>query len=150
MSRNRETYSKKEVRNRQIKKRKEKESKRLEKKELGEKKGFESMLAWVDENGVITSVPQDQTNRKEINAETIVVGIPKAEFRNDISERDHRGKVTTFDVNKGFGFIVDEKTNESIFVHISDCVSEIKQDDTVEFEIKNGQKGLKATNVLKA
>lgn len=149
MSKSKETYSKKEVHNRQMKKRKEKESKRLEKKGLGEKKGFEDMLAWVDESGLITSVPPDQSGRKEIKAETIEVGIPKAELRKNMNQITHKGKVINFDANKGYGFILDEETNESIFVHRNDCTSEVQQDDKVEFETARGQKGIKAVGVVK-
>ena len=65
MSRSKETFSKKDVRNKQAKKRKEKEQRRLEKKEQG-KRNFDDMIAWVDENGVISSTPPDSTKKKEI------------------------------------------------------------------------------------
>jgi hypothetical protein len=39
------------------------------------------MIAWVDENGGITSTPPDLTHKKEIKAENIEIGVPKAEFR---------------------------------------------------------------------
>jgi CspA family cold shock protein len=57
------------------------------------------------------------------------------------------GKVKFFNESKGFGFIVDEETGKEIFVHVSGLVDEIKQEDTVTFELKDGKKGLNAVNV---
>ena len=58
-----------------------------------------------------------------------------------------RGKVKFFNETKGFGFIVEEDTNTEHFVHASDLIDEIREDDTVEFELEEGKKGLNAVNV---
>ena len=65
MGRSKETYNKKEVRNKKEKKRKEKEKKKLARKE-GEKANSDDMIAYVDENGMITSTPPDPTKKKDI------------------------------------------------------------------------------------
>ncbi len=57
------------------------------------------------------------------------------------------GKVKFFNETKGFGFVIDEETKEEYFVHVSGLVDEIKEDDTVEFELQEGRKGLNAVNV---
>ncbi len=57
------------------------------------------------------------------------------------------GTVKFFNESKGFGFIVDESTNEEYFVHVSGLVDEIKEDDKVEFELKEGRKGMNAVDV---
>ena len=44
------------------------------------------------------------------------------------------GKVKFFNETKGFGFIVEEGSNEEHFVHTSGLIDEIKEDDEVEFE----------------
>ncbi len=144
MGRSKETFGKKEVRNKKEKKRKEKEKRRLERKEQGTK-GLDDMIAWVDENGVISSTPPDLTQKKEIKAENIEIGIPKSEFR--INNKIRNGRVNNYDETKGFGFIVDSETNESIFVHINDCEGDIKTGSRVEFETEKGVKGLKAVKV---
>ena len=60
MSRSQETYNKKEVRNKKEKKRKDKEKKRLDRKENAtEGKSFDDMIAYVDENGRLSSTPPD-------------------------------------------------------------------------------------------
>ena len=58
-----------------------------------------------------------------------------------------RGKVKFFNETKGFGFIVEEDTNTEHFVHASGLIDEIREDDTVEFELEEGKKGLNAVNV---
>ena len=57
------------------------------------------------------------------------------------------GKVKFFNDSKGFGFIKEEDSNEEYFVHVSGLVDEIKEGDEVEFELKEGKKGLNAVNV---
>jgi cold shock CspA family protein len=103
------------------------------------------MIAWVDENGVITSTPPDLTLKKEIKAENIEIGVPKAEFR--INNKIRTGRLKNFDEPKGFGFIIDSETRDSIFVHANDCSEILKIGCRVEFETEKGLKGLKAINV---
>lgn len=145
MARSKETFGKKEVRNKQAKKRKDKAKRRLEKKEQETKGGLDDMIAWVDENGVIMDTPPDLTQKTEVKAENIEIGVPKAEFR--VNNKLRNGRVNNFDDSKGFGFITDSENNDSIFVHTSDCAQPIKTGDKVEFETEKGLKGLKAVNV---
>ena len=145
MGRSKETFGKKEVRNKKQKKRKEKEKRRLEKKEQAKKSGLDDMMAWVDENGVISSEPPDSSLKEEIKAENIEVAVPKAEFR--INEKIRTGRLKNFDESKGYGFITDSESKESIFVHSSDCDEELKTGCRVEFETEKGVKGLKAIKV---
>ncbi|AOW19417.1 cold-shock protein [Urechidicola croceus] len=57
------------------------------------------------------------------------------------------GTVKFFNESKGFGFIIEEGSNNEYFVHISGLVDRISEGDTVEFELKEGKKGLNAVNV---
>ena len=59
----------------------------------------------------------------------------------------HNGTVKFFNDTKGFGFIVDGETQEEYFVHISGVIDEIREGDSVEFELEEGRKGLNAVNV---
>ncbi len=145
MGRAKETFGKKEVRNKQAKKRKEKEQRKQERKEQGKKGSLDDMMAWVDENGMLTSTPPDLSQKKEIKAESIEIGVPKAEFR--INNKIRTGRLKNFDESKGFGFITDSDTKESIFVHTNDCLEPLKVGDRVEFETEKGVKGLKALQV---
>jgi len=60
-----------------------------------------------------------------------------------------KGKVKWYDKTKGFGFIASEN-GDDIFVHRTGLVSsygELQPDQEVDFEIKQGEKGLIAVNV---
>ncbi len=58
-----------------------------------------------------------------------------------------KGTVKFFNDSKGFGFIIEEGSKEEHFVHISGLIDEIREGDVVEFELKEGKKGLNAVNV---
>ncbi|MBC5773968.1 cold shock domain-containing protein [Pontibacter sp. KCTC 32443] len=57
------------------------------------------------------------------------------------------GKVKFFNVSKGFGFIISDDTNQEIFVHQTGLTHEIRENDRVSYEVKDGKKGLNAINV---
>ena len=133
MGRSQETFNKKEVRSKKEKKRKEKEKKKLARKENEKKTSMDDMIAYVDENGMITSTPPDFTKKKDIKAENIEIS---------------KGVVSFFNDSKGFGFIRDSETKESIFVHINNVLEdEIKENNMVSFEIEMGPKGPTAMQV---
>ncbi len=144
MGRSKETFGKKEVRNKRMKKRKDKEKRKIEKKEQG-KQSLDDMIAYVDDNGLISSTPPDLSQREEIDASTIEIGIPKKEFRDDNIPR--QGTITKFDESKGYGFILDLNTKESIFFHVNDCEEPVKNGNLVEFDTEKGLKGIKAKDV---
>ncbi len=58
-----------------------------------------------------------------------------------------KGTVKFFNESKGFGFIIEEESKQEYFVHVSGLIDEIREDDNVEFELKEGRKGLNAVNV---
>ncbi|RLD32372.1 MAG: cold shock domain-containing protein [Bacteroidetes bacterium] len=147
MGRSQETFNKKEVRNKKEKKRKEKEKKRLARKENEKKTGMDDMIAYVDENGMISSTPPDSTKKKDIKAETIEISIPKRDA-SDIPDKIRKGVVTFFNDSKGFGFIKDSETKESVFVHINNVLEdELKENNMVSFEVEMGPKGPTAMQV---
>ncbi|OQX72197.1 MAG: cold-shock protein [Bacteroidetes bacterium 4484_249] len=57
------------------------------------------------------------------------------------------GKVKFFNESKGFGFIIDDETGKDYFVHVSGLIDEIRDEDAVTFELKEGKKGLNAVDV---
>lgn len=58
-----------------------------------------------------------------------------------------KGTVKFFNESKGFGFIVEEESEKEHFVHVTGLIDEIKEGDDVEFELKEGKKGLNAIDV---
>jgi cold shock protein len=60
------------------------------------------------------------------------------------------GKVKFFNVTKGFGFIKADDSDQEIFVHASGLIDQIREADSVTFEVAEGKKGLNAVNVKKA
>ena len=145
MGRSQETFGKKEREKKKAKKKREKEERKLAKKESG-KSSFDDMIAYVDENGQIVDTPPDPTVKKEeIKAEDIVLGIPQKE---DIEEDVVRkGVVSFFNHDKGYGFIKDSDSNDSMFVHINNVMEEINEGNKVTFEVQPGLKGPEATKV---
>lgn len=149
MARSQETFGKKEKEKKRLKKRQEKALKKADRKANSSKgAGLDDMLAYVDENGRLTDTPPDDTKKVEIDVEDIQIGIPKKE---DVEEEDTAltGKVAFFDDSKGYGFIKETRTEEKYFVHISGTLEEIKENDTVTFELERGAKGMNCVRVKK-
>tara|TARA_B100001250_G_C19763612_1_gene773644 strand:+ start:931 stop:1122 length:192 start_codon:yes stop_codon:yes gene_type:complete len=59
-----------------------------------------------------------------------------------------QGTVKWFNQKKGFGFI-EQEDGEDLFVHYTQVEGEIKDGDSVEFEVGEGPKGPNAINVSK-
>jgi len=59
----------------------------------------------------------------------------------------NKGTVKFFNESKGFGFISEEGSNNEYFVHVSGLIDEIRENDEVEFDLKEGRKGMNAVNV---
>jgi CspA family cold shock protein len=57
------------------------------------------------------------------------------------------GTVKFFNEAKGFGFIKETGTGTEYFVHSSGLVDQIKENDEVEFNTKQGKKGINAIDV---
>ncbi len=146
MGRSQESFNKKEVRNKKEKKRKEKEKKRLARKETEKRSSLDDMIAYVDENGMITSTPPDPNKKKNIKLEDIEISVPTRDSTQMLNPV-RKGVVTFFNESKGFGFIRDLETQESVFVHVNNVLEEIREDNIVSFEVEMGKKGPAAIQV---
>ncbi len=147
MGRSQESYNKKDIRNKKEKKRKDKEKKRLARKDIDKKSSLDDMIAYVDENGMISSTPPDPNKKKtEIKLEDIEIGVPNRDSGENY-DPIRKGTVTFFNDSKGYGFIRDLETKESVFVHINNLIEEIKEGNLVSFEVEMGPKGASAVQV---
>jgi CspA family cold shock protein len=87
------------------------------------------------------------TPEVEVTAEAVVVVLTAEDVINN--ESLMQGKVKWYDAVKGFGFIHTEE-DKDIFVHrsgIKDAQFGLETDQTVEFEIKESDRGPVAFNV---
>ncbi|MEO6537814.1 MAG: cold shock domain-containing protein [Ferruginibacter sp.] len=142
-----ETWNKKEREKKKKQSKKEKEEKKQERKENSKNNdGLESMYAYLDENGNLSSKPPDPRKKIIINAEDIEIGVPRQEALNP-DDLIRKGIVTHFNGEKGYGFIKDQESQQSVFVHINSTTEEIKENNKVSFEIEMGPKGANAVNV---
>ena len=147
MAKSQETWNKKEAEKNRAKKKKDKEQKKMERRASAKgSSSLDDMIAYVDENGRITSTPPDPKNKKVIKEEDIVISVPKkAEVEQASLIR--KGTVSFFNDSKGYGFIKDHETQESIFVHANGLVDKITENSKVTFEVEMGKKGPNAVNV---
>jgi cold shock protein len=58
-----------------------------------------------------------------------------------------QGTVKFFNEAKGFGFIKPSDSSADIFVHASGLVDKVRENDTVEYDVERGKKGLNAVKV---
>lgn len=139
------TVDKRENEKKRLAKRAEKQKRKEEKKLAPKANSFEDMIAYVDENGVITSTPPTENVKKEeINQEEIMISIPKREKEEPVVLK---GKIDFFNTSKGFGFIKELIRGERYFFHVNNLLSKVEEGDIVTFDLERGLKGMNAINV---
>ncbi len=149
MAKSQQTFNKKERDKKKRKKKQDKIERREQRKQEKAEKGklsFEDQIMYMDENGNLSPTPPDPTKKKVIKVEDIKLGVPQ--FTRPSMDIVRRGKVKFFNSEKGYGFLTDKETKESIFVHMNDCYDDIKENHIVTFEIGSGPRGPKAVNVV--
>ncbi len=139
-----DSFFKKENAKKKAKKKQEKALKRVDRKTNNNKgQSLESMYAYVDENGVITSTPPDKTNRKEVDLDGILLGarpIVREEAKPNTG-------VITFYSDKGYGFVTDDETKTNVFFHSNDLIMPVNLKDKVTYDIKTTPRGDNAVNL---
>lgn len=137
------SFSKRDLEKKKEQKRKEKEQRKEERKASGVS-SFDEMIAYVDENGMLTGTPPDPNKKEVVDPEAISVSTPKKE---DIVTEPLRGRVEHFNQAKGFGFIKDTGSTEKYFFHISNAPEGIAEGNNVTFEIERGTRGMNAVRI---
>ena len=61
-----------------------------------------------------------------------------------------KGTVKFFNRTKGFGFITPEDGGKDVFVHSTGLADNIRDNDSVTFEVQDTPKGPSAVNVKRA
>jgi len=148
MARSNASFNKREKEKKRLQRREQKQQRKEERKASGGGGGLDSMIAYVDENGMIVDTPPDPTKRQEINAEEIELGVPKRE--EEVVER-RSGQIDFFDTARGFGFINEIGGSRGrYFVHVSELDGPVQGGDAVTFDVERGPRGLNAVRVTKA
>ena len=147
MAKSQITFNKKEREKKRLKKRQDKQQKKEERKSNATGGDFESMIAYVDENGNITDTRPDPDKKTKIDIDSIEVSTPKKE--KEEGDLMKTGRIDFFNEKKGFGFIKDPDTQIKYFFHVSGLLEAILEGDNVTFELERGFKGMTAINVKK-
>ena len=138
------TVGKRENEKKRIAKREEK-LKKKESRKLSGTSSFDDMIAYVDENGMITSTPPaDNIQKEEISLDEIIIATPKKE---EEELAILRGRVEFFNETRGFGFIKDLSGVEKYFFHVNNVVGTIAENNIVTFDLERGVKGMNAINI---
>lgn len=146
MSKPKETFNKKEKEKKRLKQKQDKLEKMQERKANAKKgKSLDEMMAYIDENGNLSSTPPDPKKKKIFNHEEMNTGVP---VRTE-EDAEREGIVDFFNHEKGYGFIKDSVTKQSVFVHVNQLSEAIKENDRVRFQTERGPKGMNAVQVKK-
>lgn len=149
MAKSQQTFNKSEKEKKRRKKKQDKMEERQQRKldrEKAGKKSFEDLIRYVDEDGNLTSEKPDPLKKKKsIKVEDVIISVPP---RDDTPiETVRTGTIKFFNNEKGYGFIIDSMTKDSIFVHMNNAYESIKEGDHVSFEVEMGPKGPNASDV---
>ncbi|MGZ3839855.1 MAG: cold-shock protein [Flavisolibacter sp.] len=148
MAKSKESFNKKEKEKKRLKQRQEKREKMEERKASAVRgKSLEDMIAYIDEDGNISATPPDPKMKKVFQAEDMVIGVPKQVEGEE--EEPAEGIVDHFNETKGFGFIRDKRSGESLFFHVNQLQDRVTKNDRVTYEVERGPKGFNAVNVRK-
>ena len=139
------TVDKRENEKKRLARRAEKQKRKEEKKLSPKANSLDDMIAYVDENGMITSTPPTENIKKEeIKQEEIVISTPKKEKE---VPTVMKGRVEFFNTSKGFGFIKDLSGTEKYFFHVNNVMADISENDIVTFDLERGINGMNAVNI---
>jgi cold shock CspA family protein len=149
MAKTRETFNKKDKEKKRAKRRQDKAEK-MEERKANTKKGktLDDMLAYIDEDGNLSSTPPDPKKMRVFKQEDMQIGVPKY-VPGEEEEAVKTGVIAFFNDSKGFGFINVPSTGERVFIHVNQLTEPVKEGDKVNFEVEMGPRGANAVNVKK-
>ncbi len=141
-----ETYNKKEREKKKTQKRQEKLMRKNDRKDTSPGGGLDSMMAYVDEFGMLSDTPPDPKAKQKIIASNIEIGVPK---REDLpTDSILNGVINFYDSAKGYGFIKTADEN-SYFMHLNQITGGTPaKGKRANFEKEKSAKGWVAVNVV--
>lgn len=140
-----DTFNKKALQQKRAKKKQDKLEKREERKSNNDKgKSLDDMIVYLDENGNFTDIPPEKQKKSKNKIDNI---IPSTVNNSDTVI--YYGKLSLFFEDKNYGFITEESTQSSVFVHSNQLLDNIKVHDKVSFYLEQTPKGKAAKTVKK-
>lgn len=139
------SFTKRDLEKKKQEKRLAKQQKKEDRKNSGTS-SFEDMIAYVDQNGMITDTPPTPNEKpQEVDISTIEVSTPRR--AEEPVELIHEGRIEHFNLSKGYGFVKDLKNAEKYFFHISGLTDSVTEDNIVTFELEKGPRGMNAVRI---
>lgn len=140
-----DSFSKKENTKKKAKKMQDKVLRREDRKSNNNKgKTLDDMIVYVDVNGNFTSVPPHLQNREEDLARA-----KKAAKNLSHNEETVFTGIVSYFSEKGFGFITEDTSGESVFFHRDQLNSVIVKHDKVNYKKEITAKGYRAVEITK-
>lgn len=132
------------LRKKTTKKKKQKQEEKLKRREERKQhnnkgKDLEDLYVYVDKLGQLTHLtPEEQALQEKQE-------IKKVE---KISQEDHEG-IISYVTDKGYAFVIDSKTRESIFLHQNDLNIPLEKGLKISFKLEQNKNGIRAVEAAK-
>lgn len=139
------TFNKRALQKKRAQKKQDKMNRREERKSNNDKgKSLDEMMVYIDEFGNFTDIPPEEQKREKVKAADIQLGAAP-----NMEDIESTGVLSLFFIDKSYGFITEDQSKESIFVHSNNFTEPLKESDRVSFEKELTPKGYAAINVKK-
>lgn len=135
-----DSFFKKENNKKKKQKQEEKLKRREERKQHNNKgKDLEDLFVYVDKLGQLTHLtPEEQALQEKQE-------IKKVE---KVSQEDHEG-IISYVTDKGYAFVIDSQTRESIFLHQNDLSVPLEKGLKISFRLEQSKNGIRAVQAAK-
>ena len=136
-----DSFFKKENNKKKKQKQEEKLKRREERKQTNNKgKDLEDLFVYVDKMGQLTHLtPEEQALQEKQDHKAA----------EKVSQELHHG-IVSYVTDKGYGFVIDSKTRESIFIHQNDTSIPLEKGLKISFKLEQGKNGIKAVEAAKS
>ncbi|MGG5508215.1 MULTISPECIES: cold-shock protein [unclassified Myroides] len=135
-----DSFFKKENNKKKKQKQEEKLKRREERKQHNNKgKDLEDLFVYVDKRGQLTHLtPEEQALQEK----------QELKHTEKISQENHEGTIS-YVTDKGYAFVIDSKTRESIFLHQNDLNIPLEKGLKISFKLEQSKNGIRAVEAAK-